>query len=268
MAAHPGISYHNHTLWSDGTGSVEAMTKAADRAGLREFGISDHFAICPYPDTNLEWALPTDQVERYIDEIHAAAEHVNLTVRLGIEVEFFPETVGESIERLKQYPFDYLIGGVHFANDFPIDAHIRYWEPLEQIEVNDIYRTYWQRVAELARTGLFDILAHLDLPKKFGFLPSIDLTAEIEAALDAISESGIVAELNTAGWDKPCAAPYPERSLLEALYARGVPTLISADGHAPEEVARHFGRAAELLRNVGFAQVVRFEARSRHVAPL
>ena len=51
----------------------------------------------------------------------------------------------------------------------------------------------------LAESGLFDIAAHLDLAKKFGFFATTDLTDVLEPALDAIAAADLVVEVNTAG---------------------------------------------------------------------
>ena len=261
------VSYHNHTAWSDGIASVPEMIAAAQAAGLAEVGISDHFILSPYPDLDVSWAMPADGLARYVDEVLAAARAAKMIVRLGVEVDFFPETFSDAMSEVARFPFDYVIGGVHFANDFPIDYAPEPWLRLEQAGVDTVHATYWQRVTELARTGGVDIVAHLDLPKKFAFPVATDFSSEIAGAVAAVAQAGIVAELNTAGWDKPCREPYPAPSLLAQCCRAGIPALLSADGHATDEIARHFSRGAEELRRVGYVQTNVFEQRqSRRVA--
>ena len=36
-------SYHNHTSWSDGKGSIETLVTHAATLGIAEVGISDHY---------------------------------------------------------------------------------------------------------------------------------------------------------------------------------------------------------------------------------
>ena len=43
----PHASYHNHTRWSDGKGTPEAMVAAASTQGLPEVGLSDHYVLHP-----------------------------------------------------------------------------------------------------------------------------------------------------------------------------------------------------------------------------
>jgi len=244
------------------------MVRAAEAAGLKEVGISDHFVLPPGGDVDLSWAMPCSKIGEYVEEVEEAARRSEMTVRLGVEVDYFPETFEEVQTRLASYAFDYVIGAAHFADGFPVDADACYWEELDEAGVDRVYRTYYRRVAELVRTGFFDVVAHLDLPKKFGFRPTVDLSRETDEALDAVAASGPALELNTAGWDKPCAEAYPCETLLRACRRRGVPVLISADAHAPCEVDRHFARGAELLKRVGYAGTVEFAGRRRRVAGL
>jgi len=261
-------SYHNHTTWSDGTASVEAMVIAAQEAGLGEIGISDHYVLTPYSDEDLDWAMPRAGLGAYVAEVQAAARSVDIPVRVGVEVDFFPETFEEAIRRVGEYSFDYIIGGVHFANDFPVDCHPSYWEPLDQQRIDAVYQLYWERVVELAHTGSCDIMAHVDLPKKFGFLPSLDFTDLAYETADAAAGSDTALEINTNGWNKPCRAPYPTEELLKCCHALEVPVLVSADAHETGAVGQYFERAASLLRGVGYNETVQFEGRRRRSVPM
>ena len=267
------INYHSHTNWSDGRASLEEMIAGARAAGLAEFGISDHYA--PFPDGRaVEWALPQGFLPEYVERILAAkeAETSGLVIRLGIEIDFFPETVEAAKTELAQYPFDYLIGSVHFVKPgprfFPIDFDASRWEVLTPEEVNTVWRLYWRQIRALAESRCCDFIGHLDLPKKYGFLPTVDLADEEHAALDAIAIAGLAIELNTAGWQKPVREAYPSLSLLRAARKRDIPLLINADAHVPEDAAADYDRARALAREAGYAELVVFERRQRFVYPL
>lgn len=269
MAVLPApYSYHNHSTWSDGTRSIAEMAAAAAAAGLVEFGMSDHYVLVPHePNNTSEWSMPLDRLHDYVAEVQTA-EREDVQVRLCLEADYFPETWRELPDRLAGIPFDCLIGSVHYADTFPIDCSAAYWTPLSQEQVDEVHRIYWTRMRELAECGLFDLVGHLDLPKKFGFYPAADLSRERTAALDAIAAAGLAIELNTAGWDKPCAECYPGPDLLREVRRREIPVAISADAHAAETVAAHYGRAAKLLHELGFGETVRFRRRERFPVPL
>ena len=260
----PFVSYHCHSTWSDGRGSIAEMVAGAAAAGLLEFGLSDHFVLTPYDDTNAhEWSMPRNgkALAACLAELRAVAAAAPLPVRLGVEVDYFPETWRQTAELLAGLDLDYVIASVHAVERFPIDSSASHWQPLSQNQVNRLHRGYWQRLRELAECRLGDIVGHLDLPKKFGFYPTEDLSLEIGAALAAIAAAGLTIELNTAGWDKPCAAPYPSAELLRQIRQHSIPVLISADAHHPSELARHYGRAAEMLRGLGFTEMRAFSQR-------
>ena len=227
--------------------------------------MSDHYVLTSKPCPDAEWFMPPGQLDEYVAEVRAAATLVRIPVRLGLEVDFFPDqdqaaAISTVLDRTE---LDYVIGGVHSLHDFPIDSSPTYWEPLTQDQVNDVYAQYWAHVLQLVESGLFDIVAHLDRPKKYAFYPTIDFSGETTAVLDAVADCGMVLELNAAGWDKTCAEQYPTQAILEGCFARGIPTLISADAHATGEIARHYAKAADMLRAVGYRETVEFKERQR-----
>ncbi len=247
-------SLHNHSTWSDGAADIGAMALAAKAAGLSTFGISDHWVMLPANSRlKTEWSIAPDRLDNYFQEclnVKKQVETAQFTLRIGLEVDFFPENWQANLARLANYPLDYTIGSIHSLEDFPIDSSPEPWLPLGQDAINDIWREYWRRLKSLAETRAFTIIGHLDLPKKFGHAATADLSFEIEAALLAIRRSGAQLELNTAGWSKPCAEPYPSPSLLKRALALGIPVVITADAHAPEHVNRDFAKAARLLASL------------------
>jgi histidinol-phosphatase (PHP family) len=262
------ISYHNHTNWSDGAPTLAAQIQAARRVGLDELGISDHYVLDPSGE-QAEWSMDLDLLGDYVLQIRAAAaETRDLVLRLGIEADFFPETVEDLRSRLAGYPFDYVIGSVHYVDGFPIDRHTQDWDALSEDERNEKWRLYWLRVRQMAESRVFDFAAHLDLPKKFGHRPTIDLTADALAALDALAAADMAIEINTAGWSLPAREAYPSLDLLREARRREIPLLINADAHFPEFLTRDFDRARALAREAGYTELVRYEKRRRFPIPL
>jgi len=255
-------SYHNHSSWSDGQASIADMLDGAIRSGVAEFGISDHWTMHPEGQTP-EWSIPLHRLDAYTARVRELQEGTSarLAFRLGLEVDWFPSMEHIIRRRLESAGFDYLIGSVHYVGDFLIDTSAEAWEPLDEDERREIATNYWDCLRSMAASNLFDIVGHLDLYKKFAIAPDTSTTPEAMAALDAIAASGMVVEVNTAGWHKPCAEAYPSLSLLQECRGRDIPTTINADAHRPEHVIRDFDRAAALLREAGYTEVVRFGAK-------
>lgn len=265
-------TYHNHTTWSDGRNSPAELLDAARRLGVDELGISDHYVLHPDNQTPA-WGMAPKSVVRYIEQLatlrERSSEQGGPTLRIGLEVDWFPghdELLHEALSRL---PLDFVVGSVHDVNGFCIDGSPAKWQKLEQSQRDDVHRTYWQHMQGLARSGLFDIVAHIDLPKKFAYMPSVEPADEIDAALDAIAaQDGLVVEINTAGWHKPCADAYPSAEITHKCWLRGIPMTINADAHQGEDLVRDFDRAVQRMRDAGYTQIARFEGRQVHLEPL
>jgi histidinol-phosphatase (PHP family) len=261
------ICYHTHTVWSDGTATLEAMIEGARRAGLDELGISDHLVLWPGGAT-VGWSMEPAFLDEYVARVRDAMAASPVTLRLGIEADYTPETVDAMAACLRRHPFDYVLGSVHYVDDFPIDGDAEHWDALSEDARNAMWRRYWDHIRAMAESGLFDIAAHLDLGKKFGHRPTVDLTVEEDAALDALAAAGMALEINTAGWNKPAREAYPSLRLLRKARARNIPLQVNADAHAPEMVADHYADAETLAREAGYTELVRFEGRKPIAFPL
>jgi len=260
-------SYHNHTTWSDGTGTIREMSEVARELGIDELGISDHWVLDPDGNTP-RWSMDPSRLEEYVADVREHMAGATPTLRLGLEVDWFPGHGDAIAAGLAPHDFDYLIGSVHTLDGFRADSYAHLWEELTPEERDGKHRTYWRAIEDMARSGLFDFVGHLDLTKKFNQYPSVDLSAEIDAALDAIATAGLAVELNTAGWSLPCQDGYPSVDLLRACRDRDIPALVNADAHVPPNLRRHFGRAGARLRQAGYEEVVVFAGRERRSVPL
>lgn len=251
-------SYHCHTKWSDGDGEVADYIRAAHAKGIGKIGISDHYVLTP-DCTTPDWSMPLDALDDYIEDVASAACTAgdNLVVKTGIEADYFPGGESSISEALSGRPLDYIIGAVHSVDGFPIDDQIADWEALQQRERNDIIRGYWVRIRQMAESGLFHIVAHLDLTKKFGFHPNIDISTEIRFALDAIARAGMIVELNTSGWYDMAKEAYPSIALLKACRSRDIAVIISSDAHHPANITRGFSQARRTLRSAGYLEQAR-----------
>jgi histidinol-phosphatase (PHP family) len=254
-------SYHNHTRWSDGRSSVADMARGAQRLGVAELAISDHFVLHP-SGVAPQWAMQPEELGTYILDLQSH------DVLVGLEVDFFEDAQDRLATVLQAHPFDVVIGSVHEVDGFVIDGSPEPWRRLDPAQRDRVHQRYWQTVASLARSGLFDIVAHVDLCKKFAFYATCDITREIDVALDAVAEADLVIELNTAGWHKPCQDGYPTLQILRDCHRRGIPVTLSADAHQPDHLIRDFDLGAERLASAGYTQVARFAQRKRRMEPL
>jgi len=250
--------YHTHTpLCRHATGTPEAFVAAALAAGLTEYGISDHApaSLEPFDD----WRMLRRELPNYLQWIQSAraAAPATLNVRAGLECDWLAGCEPWIEELRAMAPWDYLIGAVHYLGDWDFD-NPKWLGRWATTDVEDVWCHYWQTYTRMAQSGLFDILAHPDLVKKFCFRPPGDLRRFYVPAIEAIAQSGATIELNTAGWHKLCAEPYPAPLFLELACQAGIPLVISSDAHAPEEIARGFPAATTMAKAAGYSQSATF----------
>jgi histidinol-phosphatase (PHP family) len=272
-------TYHNHSRWSDGKPTLNEMLDAATRMGIGELGVSDHWALHP-KGTIQKWAMHPEALSAYVEALlelrDVATRQGGPQVRVGLEVDWFPSYLNAPEPGLplriilNRFPFDYLVGSVHEVDGFMIDGSPAAWAPLSQDQINHLHRRYWQNMTTLGERSMFDIVAHIDLPKKFGFYPTCDLRKEIGEALDAIAAAANkpVVEINTAGWHKPCADAYPTLDILRECRRRDIPITISADAHQTDHLLRDFDKAAARLSDAGYTHIARFAQRQKRMESL
>jgi histidinol-phosphatase (PHP family) len=248
--------------------NVERYLAAAAAAGVEELGVSEH--IYRFQQALDLWSHPLWQSNGR-DDLDAYCEFVRSTpLKLGIECDFVPGAEDRTATMLEARDFDYVVGSVHFIGEDAVD-HPGWdiWD--DSADADEVWRRYFEALAECARSGLFDILAHPDLVKVWGGTrprPERDPRHYYEPAVAAIAESGIAVEVSTAGLRKPVAELYPARGFAEMCVEAGAPFALSSDAHLPEQVGFAYDRAVDFLDSLGVGEICVFEQRRRQLAPL
>src|SRR5262249_15898273 len=139
------------------------------------------------------------------------------------------------------------------------------WKSRDPIEV---WTAYFERLTMAAQSGLFDIVGHADLCKKFCYYPKEDCTPLFVGFLDVVRAKNIAIELNTGGLRKDCREIYPSGGFLKLAAQGNIPITFGSDAHAPGEVGMDFEAALKLAREVGYRRWVRFTGRKREEVTL
>ena len=248
--------------------NVERYREAATAAGIDELGVSEH--IYRFTQALALWRHPFWE-EQAQDDLDAYCEFVcGAGLKLGVECDFVPGAEDRTANLLEARDFDYVVGSVHFVGEAAVDHDG--WDVWEgRGDADEVWRRYFEALAECARSGLFDILAHPDLVKVWGRarpLPERDPRHYYEPAVEAIAESGIAVELSTAGLRKPVGELYPSPAFAEMCVEAGAPFALSSDAHLPEQVGFGYDRALEFLADRGVEEICVFERRQRSLEPL
>lgn len=266
--------YHVH-MAETGEFTVEYYKKyleQAKQAGIEELGISEH-AYFFYETKNIlsnPWVdnrrhLHFRDYRNFFDEVRKA----ELPIKMGIEMDYYPgkEDVIESF--LEGYPFDYVIGSVHWIGDWGIDL-ADFKEEYEKRDIEEVYVQYYDQIVQMAESKLIDIVGHIDLIKIFNYQPKDEafLEDQYDRVVDALAKSDTCIEISTAGLRKPVGEIYPDKVLLQKCYDAGVKIVINSDAHAPEHVGYQYDQAIELARSVGYEHIQTFTNRKRIEHPL
>jgi histidinol-phosphatase (PHP family) len=248
--------------------NVDRYLAAAAAAGVGELGVSEH--VYRFRQALDLWRHPLWESNGR-DDLDAYCEFVRATpLKLGVECDFVPGAEDRTATKLEARDFDYVVGSVHFLGEDAVDHPG--WDVWEGAgDPDEVWRRYFESLAECARSGLFDILAHPDLVKVWGGsrpLPERDLRHFYEPAVAAIAESGIAVEVSTAGLRKPVGELYPSREVAEMCVEAGAHFALSSDAHLPEQVGFEYDRAVSFLDDLGISEICVFEERRRSLAPL
>lgn len=264
------IDYHTHTkLCKHATGEMEEYIEAAIEKGITEIGVSCHN---PMPDGyDPEHRMTYEQFHtvykpgvRRLQEKYAGA----ITIKFGLEADFYPGTVPYVKEFIDRHEFDYVIGSVHYLGAWPSTDLIPV-PMFERVVVNARYEEYFDRVAQLAESGLCDIIAHFDLVKKNGVRPEKQLNGiddSIRRALEAIKENDLCMEINTSGLRKKVAEVYPAENILRQAGELGIPLTTGSDAHKPKDVGAGFEYAYSLIEKYAGGKLSVFSQRKREEA--
>jgi histidinol-phosphatase (PHP family) len=265
------IDYHTHHVrCGHASGELEDYVKRGIEIGLVQLGLSDHMPLLHVdPATYLPgMAMPMEELPRYVEEcLHLKEKYRNsIDIRIGLEGDYIEGYESEIQSIIQAYPWDYVIGSVHFLGEWDI-SDFRQLDGWKERDAFEVYRQYYDAVQKAARTGFYDYIGHIDVIKRFGFKPDQDTWELEKAALDAVKECGMAIELNASGLRMPCEEMFPSRKILEYCYQQGIPLTIGSDAHQPERLAQYLDQAVILLREIGFNEIATFAGRKRTLEP-
>jgi histidinol-phosphatase (PHP family) len=254
------IDYHIHTkLCGHATGEMEQYVERAIEVGLSEIGFSDHLPFVDFDRPG--FAMTLSQLPHYIKKVEEMRKkYPAIIIRLGIEVDYFPHLEHKIAALLAQYPFDYIYGSVHFLDEWTFDSPYALPE-WNLADVDQVWEQYIGLLNQAARSGLFDIMSHLDLVKIHGFRPTRDMLPQWESLMKCLKNNGLATEINTRGLRKPVGEIYPAEQILGLIKRYEVPIVFGSDAHCPEEVGRDFEQVRKLALRYGITSIAQFRGR-------
>jgi len=250
------IDLHNHTTrCNHAEGSVDEYVEKAILENIDIFGFSDHAPM----NFDTDYRMSFDEMENYENEIKNAKEKFSdkIEILLGYEIDYLP---GYMDKKVLNANVDYLIGSVHFIDKWGFD-NPEFIGKYQGADIDAVWQKYFDLIENMAKTGLFDIVGHLDLIKVFKFLPKKDIRLIAKNAINAIKKFGLAIEINSAGYRKPIGEAYPSRKLLEMAYERDIPITFGSDAHKPEQVGYKKEDIKRVAKSIGYSKAVYFKNR-------
>ena len=248
--------------------NVDRYREAAGEARIGELGVSEH--VYRFSAALEIWDHPFWR-ENAQDDLSSYCEFVrSADLRLGIEMDFVPGREDRIANVLDAHDLDYVVGSVHFVGDVAVDDDAYdVWRG--GTDPDKLWQRYFEMIAEAARSGLYDVLAHPDLVKYWGGqrpVPSRDPRFHYEPAIEAIAETGVAVEVSTAGLRKPIGEIYPAPAFAEMCVDAGAAFALSSDAHVPEHIGYGYDDAVAAMRGWGISELATFEGRKRRLEPL
>lgn len=205
-------------------------------------------------------------LESYVTAV-VEARDFGLPVLLGMEIDFFPESIDAVLDLVEPYPWDLLLGSVHWIGGFAVDAADS-GDEFDRRGVERVYAEYFALETELAGSGKVDVLAHVDVVKKHGHRLNPERVDLYQAVAAAASASQTAVEVSSAGLVAPCAEVYPSPAFLQVLADHEVEITLASDAHRPDAVGREFDRVRAAARQAGYTERVEFRRRQATSVPI
>lgn len=264
---------------------IDRFVEVALSRGANEIGFVEHLYRCVESEAALgQWwkkdpnphlVAEMDEImareldmslDRYVEAILDAKAR-GLPVKLGLEVDFEPGTEQRVIDLIAPYPWDYLVGSVHWIGAW---WFLRPSGPAEYARrgVRTAFEQYFDLTTALAASGMVDVLGHADVIKVAGLVPDSSLRYLWEPVVEATAASGMAVEISSQGLLRPIKEIYPAPDFLRLFNAAGVPITLGSDAHSPDESAFGYKEIVHAARDAGYSNYLRFDARRPISTPL
>ncbi len=279
------IDYHVHPSYSiDAHGTIDEFCRAAIENGIREIGFTTHLdtdAESGDAYVNLNGRRVDSRSEHWLEDYQSSVRQAHdryhsrgLTVRLGLELDYYRGVDQMLPKGLNPSDFDFLIGSVHLIDHKAISLREHARQLFDIYSAEGLADVYFGLLVECIESGLCDVVGHLDIYRRFGeeFCGSRihDLwRPHIEGLATAMKKHHVTFEVNISSWRKGLTEPMPEKNLIQALLERGVRSVtIGSDAHAPADVGAGMDKALSMLRSLGLKTITTYQLRRAVQVPI
>jgi histidinol-phosphatase (PHP family) len=263
------MDYHVHPNYSiDADGNIEEFCRAALNAGLKEIAFTTHLDTDRVADdcyvnvkgkrVDVSSSVWFEDYESVIRSAGDQFEEWGLQILLGVEVDCFPSVENSLPERFFATDFDIILGSVHLIDHIAISAGDRAEEVFRKYAIEELGEKYFSVMLDSIDLGIFDILAHIDLYRRYGESFYGDAIHELwkpylNELANKMKHQGVGFEINTSSLSRGMTQPMPEERIIHALKVGGIETVtIGSDAHSPNDVGKGIEEALDIIERTGF----------------
>lgn len=250
------LDLHNHTiLCKHAQGSVDEYILKAIELGIDVYGFSCHSPM----DFDPDYRMSFQDFPKYLEMINQAKKTYadRIEILLGLEVDFIHHKENLLKQEILKQDLDYLIGSVHFLDDWGFD-NPEFIREYAQKNMQECWNNYLVSIEKMAQTGFFQIVGHFDLLKIFNHQPPKEIFKQIKQTLEALKDNHMVIEINSAGLRKPIKEQYPSAEILKLVQKMDIPITFSSDAHSVSQVGFGYEECKNLALSLGFKEAVFF----------
>jgi len=268
------VDYHTHTNYTtDATGTVKDYCEAAEKLGIKEIAFTNHLNFAKFesiPELKGSEApivtIKLEQIPKYFEEIEEARKQFNIKIKFGMEIDYFEIFEPKIRKLINDYPFDFILGAVHFIDGFCISESGSANKFFQGRDVLQIYIKYFSKLKKAIDSQLFDVMSHPDIVRRFAVnyskIPFEKYKKQVEDVVNSLTDNKIGIELNTYGYIHPVQDSYPSIEFLRLCKECGVKVVtIGSDAYSPSRLGDRLKEGIEKLKGVGYDRICLFNQR-------
>jgi len=207
--------------------------------------------VCAHSNYIDEWFHRKAGVFSILDYLNLIEKVRNknypIDIKWGLEVCYFKKFENLIYTQTKDLRLDFLVGSTHFIDNFAFDHKQEHWDG---VDVDKIFKHYFEISTDLANSGLFHGIAHPDSIKLFGHKPSFLLNPYYDKLADALAKNNMYAEMNSGCYLRCGCEIGMDVNMIKAMKSHGVRVLTASDAHIPEDTGDNIITMEKILNEV------------------
>jgi len=257
------IDFHMHSDTSaDSKQSIREIYDTAVEKGLHHICITNHMEHSEIRKGDYHQSMTDKEIQRCRSEIDELNKEGKVQVSFGVEIDYADEDEEDIRLFLSEHEFDFVLGSIHYCEGWNL-GNPNNNEKMKDIPHRRVIDEYFLLLKNAIKSGLFDVMSHLDIYKRVLDDPGLDeLKDEWDEVAELLLKHDIGFEINTSHTKLVEGSTYPGNEIIDYLVGKGIKKITTgSDAHRSEYVGHNISDVLDHLRRIGVTQVYRFEKR-------